>query len=89
MGPLEKLDSFLKVYHSYYTINDVVISPVPGYLRTTKPCRCNAWYCSGGVYHTISIRGVGYPERDERGRFISPYCLWVELHDYLPIPKKV
>ena len=82
--PIEKLDDFLKLYHPQYQISDVVLSPAKRYLQTTKPGTCNHSLCRGGFYHTIDIHGAGYPERDEEGRYISPYRLWYELHRFIP-----
>lgn len=87
--PLEKLEDYLRLYHPYYSIDDVVLSPVKGYLETTKPCQGNCPLCRGGHFHTIDIYGVGYPERNSKGRYISPYRLWRELHGLLPDKKSL
>jgi hypothetical protein len=71
MTPIQKLEQFLRYRHSYYGVNDVVVSNVRGYLNTTKPY--------DNKYLTIGIGGVGYSERDNKGRFISPYQLWRDL----------
>jgi len=83
-NPLKKLAEYLELYHPEYSIHDVVLSPAKGYLQVIKPCNHNSWWCRGGFYHTIDISGVGYPKRDEKGRFISRYKLWEELYGLLP-----
>lgn len=69
---IKKLRFHLSLYYHGYGIDDVELSPVKGYLELR------------GENATINIKGVGYPRRDERGRFASPYRLWRELHDELP-----
>lgn len=92
--PLEKLKWFLKHKHPNYTVDDVYLSKTKGFLRTTKPCNCTMPPYNGYTvgfhsgkekdhYHTIDISGVGYKGRDEKGRFISCYKLWYELHGFL------
>lgn len=84
--PLDILADWLRWYHRDYTVDDVVLSSVPGYLVCTKPCPwAGKWWLCGPQehYHTLYIGGVGYPDRDERGRWVSPYKLWRELHGVL------
>lgn len=86
MTPLERLAQWLPSHHPNYTVADVALSPTKGYLQCTKPCPVagRSWLCgSHEHYHTISIEGVGYARRDERGRWVSPYRLWNELHGVL------
>ena len=87
VAPLEKLAYYLASSHPDYTITDVVRSHVKGYLCCLKPCprAGQHWLCGNFEhYHTIQIMGIGYPKRDERGRFISVYRLWRELEGLLP-----
>lgn len=87
MAALDILAQYLATYHRHYTVTDVVRSRVPGYLHCTKPCPLAGrfWLCDDREhYHTIGIAGIGYPRRDERGRFTSPYRLWRELEGALP-----
>lgn len=90
MTPIERLAQWLRSHHPNYTTDDVAITDTKGYLQCTKPCpRCDHWYCAHTepFYHTIGIAGVGYPNRNERGQFESPYRLWRELHGVLPAAK--
>lgn len=74
---------YLRTYHHEYTTEDVVLSKVRGYLQCTKPCpRKASWYCREDEhFHTIGLHGVGYPDHDSRGRFVSQYRLWDELKE--------
>jgi hypothetical protein len=84
MTPIDRLVSFLQYHHSDYTIDDVALSPSRGSLICLKSCPWKDCPSSvkGEHYHTIGICGVGYPNRDKNGRFISPYKLWNELKDF-------
>jgi hypothetical protein len=82
MTPIQKLEKFLKYKHSCYTIDDVTIASTRGYLNTLISCPLigKYWMCQlNPHYHTIGIRGIGYSNRDNKGRFISPYKLWYDL----------
>lgn len=87
--PKERLERFLKIYHSKYTVNDVVLAETPGCLLTTIPCPQEGCPCASQVggsrqdsfRHTLDIQWAGYPVRDEGGRFVSPYRLWNELRE--------
>lgn len=87
MDTLVILDRYLRTYHPNYDRATVVRSTTPGYLHCTIPCprAGKHWRCAHPHhYHTISLRGVGYPRRDERGRWQSPIRLWEELAGLLP-----
>ena len=85
MNALEILADYLKWHHPRYTVADVALSEVPGYLECLKPCLEKNCWRHKEHYHTIYIGGVGYKSRDERGQFQSPYRLWRELHGVLPV----
>lgn len=90
MTLLQSLADYLRWHHPNYTVEDVALSTVPGFLRCTKPCRRRSRWpgCPDKEhFHTISIVGAGYPPRDEKGRFVSRYRLWRELHGLLPQEK--
>ena len=78
---------YLRYKYSKYTINDVFLSSVRGYLGTTKECFCTYPPFDGsyigidsgakqGYFHTISLNGV-YP-KDKR----YPYQLWDALEKF-------
>ncbi len=65
---LADLADWLLVYHSRYTLDDIKVSQVKGFLETTKPCTCTyppydgytIGFPSGEQephYHTLDVSG--------------------------------
>ena len=84
------LITYLSRYHPFYTIDDVYLSNVRGYLKTTKKCFCRqppfdgSWmfFPTDGHYHTIRI--IGVCSKDKR----YPYQLWDALKKFDVLPEK-
>lgn len=81
-----RLVLYLSIHHrrSGLTPNDLEPTDTPGYWRILQPCGgrpvCHnalhgTLFNEGPVQHTISYFD---PQRDQRGRFTSPYRTWQE-----------
>ena len=81
-------DQFAWHLHSRYGLTPADVEPdeVPGFWRTRQPCAGVAGGCRAAIHGTLGNQGpmrhtIRYfdPNRDERGRFTSPYRTWRRL----------
>lgn len=90
MSPREYLAEWLRWNHPAYTIDDVALTGVPGYLASLKACPRVAGPCSTREhYHSFCLQFVRHGYRNpDTGRWESPTRFWKELHGHLPVAEE-